>query len=230
MSNSLATSPVGVELLDDPGADPRLVEQSLKSIARSNRWFGGRAAVRFGLARALEGAAPGALTLFDVGTGAADLALDAERWGRGRGFAIRGIGIDQSFPAARVARGNGVATVVGCAGSLPLRAGSVDLVLVSQVIHHLTRPAAMQLLAESQRVARRAVVVCDLRRARLAEAGFWLGSRVLRFDRETRADGITSVRRGYRAAELKDLMAAAGLPAPVWTRPGYRLVAVWRRD
>jgi ubiquinone/menaquinone biosynthesis C-methylase UbiE len=230
MSNSLTTSPVGVELLDDPAADPRLVEESLRSIALSNRWFGGRAAMRFGLSRALKGVGLGPLTLFDVGTGAADLPLDAERWGRSRGFSIRGIGIDRSHPAARVARGNGVATVVGCAGSLPLRDESVDLVLVSQVIHHLTRSAAMQLLAETRRVARRAVIVCDLRRARLAQAGFWLGSRVLQFDPATRADGITSVRRGYRVAELKDLMDAAGLPAPVWTRPGYRLVAVWCRD
>ena len=217
-------------MLDDPGADPRMVEQSLRSIARSNRWFGGRAAMRFGVARALEGVAPGSLTLFDVGTGAADLPRDAEQWGRSRGFAIRGIGIDRSHPAARVARANGVATMVGCAGSLPLRDRSVDLVLVSQVIHHLARPAAIQLLAESRRVATRAVIVCDLRRARLAQAGFWLGSHVLQFDAATRADGITSVRRGYQVNELEQLMLTAGLPAQVWARPGYRLVAVWRRD
>jgi hypothetical protein len=79
-------------------------------------------------------------------------------------------------------------------------------------------------------VARRAVIVCDLRRAKLAQAGFWLGSRVLQFDAATRADGITSVRRGYSIREFKDLLIAAGLPAPVWARPGYRLVAVWRRE
>ncbi|MEP7105165.1 MAG: methyltransferase domain-containing protein [Chloroflexota bacterium] len=230
MTNSLATSTVGVELLDDPAADPRMVAQSLRSIALSNRWFGGRAAMRFGLARALERTAPGALTLFDVGTGAADLPRDAEQWGRSRGYSIRGFGIDRSYPAAQVARCNGVATVVGCAGTLPLRDRSVDLVLVSQVIHHLTQPAATQLLSESRRVARRAVIVCDLRRARLAQAGFWLGSRVLGFDAATRADGITSVRRGYLVPELGELMAAAGMAAPVWARPGYRLVAVWRRD
>jgi hypothetical protein len=78
-------------------------------------------------------------------------------------------------------------------------------------------------------VAKRAVIVSDLRRARTAVAGFWLGSRVLGFDAATRADGITSVRRGYTARELRDLMGRAGLAAPVWSRPGYRLVALWRR-
>ena len=155
------------------------------------------------MARALEGAAARSLTLFDVGTGAADLPRDAEQWGRRRGFVIRGMGIDRNYAAARVARANGVATVVGCAGTLPLGDRSVDLVLVSQVIHHLTLPAVIQLLAECGRVAKRAVIVCDLRRARLAEAGFWLGSRVLGFDAATRADGITSVRRGYSVAEFR---------------------------
>lgn len=229
MTNSLATSPVGVELLDDPTADPGIVAESLRNIARANRWFGGRSAVRFGLGRALEGTPAGALKLFDVGTGAADLTLDASRWGRPRGYLIRGVGIDRSYPAATIASANGVPTVVGCAGTLPLRDRSVDLVLVSQVIHHLAEPAAIQLLAETRRVASHAVIVCDLRRARFAEAGFWLGSRVLMFDPATRADGITSIRRGYSARELKALMDKAGLAAPVWTRPGYRLVAVWRR-
>lgn len=229
MTNSLATSPVGVELLDDPSADPRVVEESLRNIARANRWFGGRSAVRFGLARALKGLPAGPLTLFDVGTGAADLPSDAERWARSRGYGIRAMGIDRSFPAARIATANGVPTVVGCAGGLPLADRSVDLVLVSQVLHHLARPAAIKLLAEVSRVARHAVVVSDLRRSPFAVAGFWLGSRVLGFDPATCADGITSVRRGYTPVELRDLMVAAERPAPVWRRPGYRLVAVWRR-
>ena len=45
MSASLTPSPVGTELLDDPGADPAVVAESLRNISRSNRWFGGAAAV-----------------------------------------------------------------------------------------------------------------------------------------------------------------------------------------
>ena len=52
----LSISPVGVELLDDPAADPAIVGESLRNIARANRWFGGASAVRFGLRRTLEAA------------------------------------------------------------------------------------------------------------------------------------------------------------------------------
>jgi ubiquinone/menaquinone biosynthesis C-methylase UbiE len=225
----LANAPIGVELLDDPSADPGVVRSSLRHIARSNRWLGGRAAVRFGLARALESVHRGeTVSLLDVGTGAGDLPLDARRWGERRGIRIQPLGLDRSITAAALARENGVVSLVGCAGTLPVRDRSVDLVLVSQVMHHLRRDAAVRLLLECNRVARRAVIVTDLERARVAVAGFWVVSRMLNFDAATQADGITSVRRGYRLKEFTDLFREAGVRAVTYRRLGYRLVAVWR--
>ena len=57
---------------------------------------------------------------------------------------------------------------------------------------------------------------------------FWFGSRMLRFDPATRADGLTSVRRSYTRMELKALLSRAGIDANVEQRPGFRLVATWR--
>ena len=226
----LANAPVGVELLDDPGADPAVVRSSLRHIARSNRWLGGRAAMRFGLSMALGSAAEGAeFTLLDVGTGAGDLPLDAERWGRRRGIRIRPLGLDRNVTAAALARENGVATLVACAGTPPVRSRSVDIVLVSQVIHHLRRDAAIRLIRECDRIARTAIIITDLERARLAVAGFWVVSRMLQFDAATQADGITSVRRGYTRNEFRELIREAGLSAETYRRPGYRLVAVARK-
>ena len=225
----LANAPLGVELLDDPAADPTVVRSSLRHIARSNRWLGGRAAMRFGLSAAFRpGEVEGPVTLLDVGTGAGDLPLDARRWGRNRGIQIQPLGLDRSLPAARLARDHGVITAVGCAGTLPVRSRSVDIVLVSQVIHHLRRDAAVHMLRECDRVARKAVIVADLERAHLAAAGFWIVSRLLRFDAATRTDGITSIRRGYTRGEFSGLFRDAGVKATTFRRPGYRLVAVWR--
>ena len=226
---SLANTPVGIELLDDPAADPAVVRTSLRHIARSNRWLGGRAATRFGLSVALPEIPPGPLTMLDVGTGGGDLPLEAARWGRTHGIGIHPMGLDRSLTAAALARENGVPTLVGCAGTLPIRTGSVDIVLVSQVIHHLRRDAAVRLLRECDRITRTALIVTDLERARLAVAGFWVVSRVLRFDPATRADGITSVRRGYSLAEFRALFQEAGIDATAFRRPGYRLVAVSKK-
>ena len=225
----LALSPVGTELLDDPAADPATVARSLRDIARSNRWFGGAAAVRRGLATALRGVPAGAtLTLVDVGTGLGDLPRVADRWARRRGLRLVTLGLERSPVAARLARAGGVSCALGCAGALPFRPKSVDVVLLSQVAHHLADSSAVRLFRACDRLARRAVVVADLRRGPLGPAAFWLGARALGFDAVTVADGMTSLRRGYTVGRLRGLLAAAGVDATVERRPGYRLVAVWR--
>jgi SAM-dependent methyltransferase len=225
----LEVSPVGVELLDDPAADPATVLRSLRNVARANRWFGGAAAVHHGLARVLRGVpAARPLTLLDLGTGAGDLPQRAARWARRRGYALRPVGLELSRTAAEMARRSGTPCAVACAGAPPIRQKSVDLVLVSQLAHHLTDDSTVRLLRTCDTLARVGVVVADLRRSPMAPLVFWVGARALRFDATTLADGITSLRRGFTAAELRALLRAAGVRARVSCRPGYRLVATWR--
>jgi SAM-dependent methyltransferase len=225
----LALSPVGTELLDDPGADPATVAVSLRNIARANRWFGGTAAVRHGVSRVLAGIPRGTtLTLLDLGTGAGDLPLAAARRAARKGIGLRPLGLERSRVAAALARRAGVPCAVACAGVPPFRPKSVDVVLVSQVIHHLDADSVVRLLRTCDRLARLGVVVSDLRRGLLARPAFWFGSHALRFDPYTRTDGLTSIRRGYTAGELRDLLRSAGISGRVSRRPGYRLVATWR--
>ena len=94
--------------------------------------------------------------------------------------------------------------------------------------HHLEPAALERMLRESDRVARRAVIVADLRRSTLAQAGFWIGSHLLGFDAATRIDGVRSVQRGFSPAELRGALSSAGVAGRVWRRPMFRLVAAWR--
>jgi SAM-dependent methyltransferase len=225
----LAITSLGTELLDDPAADPTVVARSLGNIARANRWFGGTRAVRFGLAWVLAGiprARP--LSLLDIGTGAGDLPGDAMRWAARRGWRLVPVGLERSRVAARLARAAGCPCAVADAGVSPFRDKAVDLVLVSQVLHHLAPASAVRLLRDCDRLARIGVVVADLRRARLAPPLFRLGGRLLRFDPVTLEDGVTSIRRGYTAAELRALLRQAGVAGRVARRPGYRVVGTWR--
>jgi Methyltransferase domain len=225
----LRVSSLGTELLDNPGADPATVKRSLRNVARANRWFGGAAAARYGLGLLLGGLAPGRpLTLLDLGTGAGDLPRRAVGWARRRGHLLRPLGLELSRPAAALAVRAGVPCAVACAGAPPLRERSVDIVLVSQVAHHFASESAMRLFHTCDALARVGVVIADLRRGRLAPLAFWVGATALGFDPVTKADGLTSIRRGYTAGELRDLLLAAGIRARVARRPGYRLVATWR--
>lgn len=227
----LAVRRIGTELLDDPAAPAGAVEASLRNIARSNRWFGGAAALRFGLGRMLDALPRGRpISLLDLGTGFGDMPGVAVAWGARRGVRIRPIGLELNPVAARLARARGLPTLVGCAGAPPLAEKSVDLVSASMVAHHFEPESVVRLFRVCDRLARLGVVICDLRRSALGAAAFRVGARLLRFDPVTVTDGITSIRRGYSDPELAALLARAGVRARVARRPGWRLVATWRPE
>lgn len=227
MNESIIT-PHGTELLDRPDADPRLVRRNLADLVKANRWLGGHRALSLALRRTL-GDLPGGtrLTLLDIGTGSGDLPAYCRAWGRTRDLTITPVGLERVPAAARIAAGSGLATFIGCASAFPVRSKSVDIVLVSQVVHHFNRDAAVELLRWCDRFARRAVIMVDLRRSRMAAAAFHVGSRILGFAPITIDDGLTSIERGLTLEEARRLLSDAGVPATVTPVVPYRLIATW---
>ena len=104
---------------------------------------------------------------------------------------------------------------------------SVDWVLASQTMHHFSPAAAPEVLTGLARVARRAVLIADLRKSAAARILFAMAARVLRFDPMTRRDGDTSIRRGFSVRSLELSLERAGMPARVVRRLGWRLASVW---
>ncbi|HEX3928856.1 MAG TPA: methyltransferase domain-containing protein, partial [Gemmatimonadales bacterium] len=157
------------------------------------------------------------------------------RWAARRGVTLRPLAIDRIPTAARIASMAGVPAIAGCGGALPLRDRSVDLVLVSQVAHHLDTDSILALFASCSRVARRGVVISDLRPSVLFGQGFRLAGRALRLHVTTINDGVTSLARGFTPARLAALATAAARgdrsgTVQVAARPLSRVVAWWRTD
>jgi len=222
-------SAAAVETLDCRDADPAVVRATLADIAVSNTLFGGRQAATWGVRRLLAGRAAGPITLLDVGAGMGDIARHlvarlAPRW------ALRPVALDHLRPAARLCQAADLPALVADLAHLPLRPGAVDVVLVSQVLHHLARNQVPAFLRCLNGLAGMGVVVADLRRARLAQAGIWAAGHILPFHPVTRRDGMLSVGRGFHRRELAALCAAAGVRPTVARRPGWRLVAWWAKE
>lgn len=218
---------IGTEVLDDPRAEPQLVRATLADIARINALFGGTRAVVDALEPFFRTARGGRWTLVDVGTGQGDIPRAAAATARRHGLALTLVGIERIPAAARAARAAGLATVLADGSELPVRPRSVDVVIASQVLHHLPREVAVRWIAAFDRLARRAVVLADLRRSRLAMAGIWIASLALGFSRVTRHDAVVSLRRGYTVGEFNEMLREAGVPAVARYRPGFRIVAAW---
>ncbi len=227
---------IGTELLDDPRADPATVAAHLADIARLNDWFGGRRAVvealeaffHKGTGDGGRGTGTARWTLLDVGTGAGDIPRAVAAAALRHGITLTLVGLERIPAAAALARARaGLYPVVGDGSALPFAPGSVDVVIASQVLHHLPRQTAVRWIAALDRLARRAVVVADLRRSRPAIAALWLANPALGIGRVTQRDGVVSLRRGYTREELDAMLAEAGVRARAKHRPWSRLVAAW---
>jgi SAM-dependent methyltransferase len=218
----------GVEYLDDPATPEPVRRRAMADVAKSNALFGGRAAVRNAL-RELLPQLPSSVSILDVGTGHAELAAMARQYVVASGRSASVVGIDFEESVARAGGRLLDGAVAGTALGLPLRSGSVDLVLCSQLLHHFAADDARAVIAELHRVSRGWVIIADLRRSRLAAAGFWMASLALGFHPVTRHDGVVSVMRGFTGAELEGLVHDATGAKPVVRRGMFwRVSATWR--
>ena len=218
----------GVELLDDPALDAGLRLRSLADVGRANALFGGTRAVLAELDIALASSPARSATLLDVGTGLGDIPRRAVEMARGRGVTLHAAGVELAESLARGARGFDFPVACADARALPFASGSFDYVTCSQLLHHFEGEPALALLRELHRVARRLVIVSELRRSWFAAAGIWLASYPLRFHPVSRHDGVVSVFRGFRRGELRDLVrAAVARDAEVRDRFGFRTTAAW---
>jgi ubiquinone/menaquinone biosynthesis C-methylase UbiE len=170
------------------------------------------------------------VTLLDVGSGSGDIprALGdrvARRSGRATVCAL-----DRDPTAVELARRSGLTAVQGDALRLPFGDGSFDLVTAVKFAHHFRGGALNRLLAEMARVARRRVLVLDIRRHWLAYYGFIAWSRVLTRNRLVRHDGPLSVLRAFTPDEL--LALGEAIPTFEWavrTYLGFQVALVGRR-
>lgn len=215
------------ELLDAPDVDPEVVTRSLRDVACSNTLFGGRSAAIRELRDVLR-ELPHRASLLDVGTGLGDIPSRAREVADENGIDLHTFGLDNAEELARASRPAVDFAVCGDALHLPFANRSVDVVMCSQVLHHFSRPDAVALLREMDRVARVRVIVSDLRRSRIAAAGLWLASFPLRFHAVSRHDGVVSVMRGFTPDELLDTVReAVTRPAKVRQRRLFRVTASW---
>lgn len=206
------------ELLDE-GVSEAEALRSLGDIRLVNRWLGGRRSLWSAVRPHLG---PGA-RLLDVGCGSGDLpAFLLGVLPRG----VTAVGLDLKALHLRQAP-PGIHRVVGDVRALPFGAGSFDVVTASLFLHHFDPPEVVGVLQALFGLARRALVINDLHRARVP---FLFGRLVFPWlfrSPVSVSDGLLSIRRAFRPRELHAAFREAGIErVTIQRRFPYRLVAV----
>lgn len=208
----------------DEGVPETEALRSLGDLRWVNRHLGGQRALRRAVEPLLDHTPRP--RLLDVGCGSADLpALLA----RGRPGALLAVGVDIKLLHVRQAAAE-VRPVVADVRTLPFAPGSFDVVTASLFLHHFDGPELPDVIARLWSLARRALVVNDLHRARVPYLFGRLTFPWLFASRVSVDDGLLSIRRAFVPRELQQAFADAGVPGVRVRRSfPYRLVAIAER-
>jgi SAM-dependent methyltransferase len=211
------------EYFDHPQRSEAEIAAALRCLNRVNRVFQ--------FARPFEDLLPSMigsenctrLEILDVGAGNGQLAERLSMFAARKGWSWRFTNLDLRVACLR--HGQPVRPVAASALHLPFQDAQFDVVLASQMTHHLHDCEVVQHLREAWRVSRDAILICDMHRNVGLYALLWVSGRLLRLSSAMQGDALISVRRGFRRPELRRLAALAGVPnARVSMYYGARIV------
>lgn len=190
------------ELLDTDAGTRAEVEASLADLRMVNRWFGGARLMCDLIKRVARVTGATELSLLDVAAATGDIATTAQHHLAQSGVHLSVTLLDRATSHFEA----GLPRVAADALALPFAGSSFDLVGCSLFAHHLEPDQIVRFVGEGLRVARRAVLINDLRRHPVHLALTYAGRAIYR-SRLTRHDGPVSIRRAYTVKEMQEMLA-----------------------
>ncbi|AMM21827.1 hypothetical protein AX769_18835 [Frondihabitans sp. PAMC 28766] len=205
-----------LELMDDPACDPDALRRTYQHFALVNRLVSGWRSTYVRRLRPLirqrERETGRPATLLDVGCGGGDVARSLASWARRDGLRLKVTGVDPDARAHDFAMSQPPVpclTFERTASRDLVAAGRVfDLVISNHVVHHLDTEALEGLLHDSERLAVGLVVHGDIARGRVAYGAYRVATTGTFRGSFIHDDGLLSIRRSYRPAELQAVVPA----------------------
>lgn len=193
-----------VELMDDPACDRNSLFRTYAAFSHVNALLAGwRGTYRGRLRPLFTGPVH---TVADIGAGGGDVARALIRWARSDGVRLEVTAIDPDERAAAYVSTlppvDGYTHRLSTSSHLADEGRKFDFVISNHVLHHLDPVELGTVLADSERLARLAVVHSDIRRSAMAYALFSVFTAGRFRGTFIREDGLLSIRRSYRVGEL----------------------------
>jgi SAM-dependent methyltransferase len=217
------------EYCDQPDLPLEAVRLNYRQLARFNRAMLVSDAFQRLLTRWLGRQRVKDLSILDIGAGDGWIGRKITRWAARRGWKWQVTNLDVNPHSLGLHPGPRNVRASAC--SLPFPEDSFHVVIASQMAHHLTDAEVVLHFREAWRVTRDGLFFSDAHRNGGALLVLWMILKLIRTTPEFRADGLQSVRRGWRVGEWRRLAAAAGIPdARVWLSYGSRVMLQARKN
>jgi hypothetical protein len=212
------------EYSDSPALPPEAVAKNYSDLGKINRLFAFAEPFQRPMVHWLGKDKLHHLELLDLGAGDGSLGRTLETWARKKGWEWKVTSLDLNRNALRLNPGG--RNVIGSVLALPFPSASFDVVIASQMTHHLDREEEVALhFAEAWRVARRGIFFTDLHRNYPLLLLVWVSCLLRGLSAEMRSDGVISIQRGWRVQEWRRLAHLAGIPnAKTWLYFGSRII------
>ena len=198
------------ELMDDFSIGGDLLRDTLNKLENINRWLGGNKVTVNGLKGVLlNHPKEQEITIVDIGCGHGDILRDVAKFGRKNRYNFKLIGIDAN-PTA-IVYANELSTDFPELSfetqdifSAEFKNRKFDVVLATLFLHHFKEPELVSFLKNMLKQTKIGIVVNDLHRNKLAYYLFLLLS-IFISNKMIIEDGLTSVLRGFKRKDLKEM-------------------------
>ena len=205
-----------LENIDKGTYTPEEYEGCLVELRRVNEWLGDAKVLRETLFKDIERSGVKCFSVLDVGAGSGELLRVTANWTRETDRKARLVGLELNERSAAAildesAEFTDISSVRANGLELPFPDRSVDYVISSLTLHHFNDEAAVLLIREMGRVARRGIFVIDLHRNPVAYFFYTTVGHLILHNRLLREDGALSILKSFKPDELEKLGRRAGL-------------------
>jgi len=204
--------PAVLEMMDRPQPVSPELERDLERLRQLNRWFGSHRLVSTFMLRWIL---PGAqMRAVDLATGSGDIPRLLVDHARKIGAQIEIDAVDRQPATLEIAR-----SLSAEYPEISYHAANIlewdcaqgyDIALCSLALHHFSDDDAVKLLRRCRELSKRFVLVSDLRRGFLLQAGVYMLTALIFREPMTRFDARLSAKRAFSFSEMRDLAVRAG--------------------
>ena len=204
--------PAVLEMMDRPQPVSAELEHDLLRIRQLNRWFGSYRLLLSFMRRWIK---PGArIRVVDLATGSGDIPRLIANYARKIGARVEISAVDRQPATLEIARKLSTAypeISYHQANVLEWNSAEThDIVLCTLTLHHFSDEDAVRVLRRCRELSRRFVLVSDLRRGFLLQAGVHLLTAMIFRELMTRYDARLSAERAFSFSEVRGLALRAG--------------------